>query len=77
VRALLWPLFARSACDQASTMVKGTTGEGAVHASDRLVGLGSDSHCVSGTTSDGVALASVRSVVVGSGSHRLRPISIK
>jgi hypothetical protein len=48
VRALLWPLFARSAWVQPATVVAGKTGEGADQASFRLVVVGSDSHCGSG-----------------------------
>jgi hypothetical protein len=67
VRALLWPLFPRSAWDQPATVLTGTTGEGAALASVHLVGVGSASHSVAGTTVEGAALASVLSVSVGSG----------
>jgi hypothetical protein len=42
LRALLSPLFARSAWAQPATAVAETTGKGAVLAYDRLFGLGSD-----------------------------------
>jgi hypothetical protein len=45
VRALLWPLFARSAWAQSATVLAGTTSEAAALASVRLVGVGSTSHC--------------------------------
>jgi hypothetical protein len=45
VRALLWPLFVLSAWAQPATVVADTTGEGAVLASVRLVGVGPASHC--------------------------------
>jgi hypothetical protein len=48
MRALLWPLFARSEWAQAATVVAGTKNEGAVLASIRSVGVGSASHCVGG-----------------------------
>jgi hypothetical protein len=48
VKVLLWPLSARSAWDQTTTVVAGTTVEGAVLASVRLVGAWSDSHCGGG-----------------------------
>jgi hypothetical protein len=44
VRALLWPLFPRSAWAQPSTVVAVTTGEGAALASVRSVGVSSASH---------------------------------
>jgi hypothetical protein len=44
VRALFWPLFARSAWTQPATVVAGTTGEGYPLASGRLVGVESASH---------------------------------
>jgi hypothetical protein len=44
MKALLRPLFARSAWAQPATVEEGTTGEGAALASDRSFGLGSDSH---------------------------------
>jgi hypothetical protein len=53
MRALLWPLFARSTWAQASTMVACTTGEGAALASVSLFGVGSDSHCGGGHGSCG------------------------
>jgi hypothetical protein len=46
LRALLWPLFARSSWDQPATEVADTTGEGAALASVLSVGLVSASHCV-------------------------------
>jgi hypothetical protein len=52
VRALLWPLFARSEWAQPATVVEGTTGEGAAPCSVRLVGVSSESHCCGGTTGD-------------------------
>jgi hypothetical protein len=60
VRALLWPLFARSAWDEPATVVAGTTREGAALASVRSVGLGSTSQCVCGKTGVGASLACVR-----------------
>jgi hypothetical protein len=48
VRALICPLFARSALAQPDTVVAGTTGEGAALATVRLVGVGSASHCGGG-----------------------------
>jgi hypothetical protein len=45
VRALLWPLFSRSAWAQPATVVAGTTGEGASVASDRYFSVGRASHC--------------------------------
>jgi hypothetical protein len=45
VRALLWPLFARSAWSQLATVVSDTKGEDAALASVRLSGVGSTSHC--------------------------------
>jgi hypothetical protein len=65
VRALLWPLFARPAWDQTTTVVVGKTGEGAALASVRLVFVGQESHCGASTTGVGAALASVPSVGVG------------
>jgi hypothetical protein len=51
VKALFCPLFARSECGQATTMLAGTKGEGAYLATDRLVGVGSISHGGSGKDS--------------------------
>jgi hypothetical protein len=48
VRALLWPLFARTAWSQTATVVADTTVEGAALASVRLVGVGSANHCGGG-----------------------------
>jgi hypothetical protein len=48
VRALLWPLFDRSAWDQPTTVVAVTTCDGAALASFRSVGVGSTSNCGSG-----------------------------
>jgi hypothetical protein len=48
VRALVWPLFARSAWAQPATVVAGTIGEGPALASVRLVGVGSASQCGGG-----------------------------
>jgi hypothetical protein len=52
VRALLRPLFARSAWSQPATMVAGTTGEGADLASVPSVGVGSTSICGGGKTDE-------------------------
>jgi hypothetical protein len=48
VRALLRPLFVRSAWDQPATVVAIKTCEGAALASVRLVGVVSDCHCGGG-----------------------------
>jgi hypothetical protein len=48
VTVLLWPLYARSAWDQAATLVAGKTGEGPSQASIQSFGVGSDSHSVGG-----------------------------
>jgi hypothetical protein len=48
VRALLWPVFARSAWAQLTTVVAGPTGEGAALASVRSLAVGSTSHCCGG-----------------------------
>jgi hypothetical protein len=45
---ILWPLIAWWAWDQPVTVVVGTTGKGHLLGSDRLVGVGSDSHCGGG-----------------------------
>jgi hypothetical protein len=45
VRALLWPVFARSAWAQAATVLASTTCEGAVLSCFRSVDVGSASHC--------------------------------
>ena len=42
------PLFALSKWDLTATVVAGRTGEGADHASDYLVGVGSASYCRGG-----------------------------
>jgi hypothetical protein len=66
VRALLCPLFARSAWDQPETMVEGTTRDGVALASVRLDSMGTDNYSEGGQDSQGAALASVPSVGVGS-----------
>jgi hypothetical protein len=48
VRALLWPLFNRSAWAQSAIVVAGTTGDCATQASFRSVGVGAASHIVGG-----------------------------
>jgi hypothetical protein len=45
VRAMLWPLLARSACAQPTSVLAGTKGVGAALASVLLAVVGSDSHC--------------------------------
>jgi hypothetical protein len=45
VRALLWPMFDRSAWAQPVTLVAGTKGDGAALTSVRLVGVGPASQC--------------------------------
>jgi hypothetical protein len=69
VRALLWPLFARSPWDQIASVVVGKTGKGAALLSVRFVVVGQESHCGASTTGVGAALASVPSVGVGQVSH--------
>jgi hypothetical protein len=61
VRALLWPLFARSAWDQPEIVVEGTTRDGVAWAQPATV--------VAGTSGVGADVASVRFVGVGSGSN--------
>jgi hypothetical protein len=48
MRVMTWPLYARSAWSQPTTVVAGTTSEGATLASVRSVGVGSASHCGGG-----------------------------
>jgi hypothetical protein len=48
VRALLWPLFVRSAWAQPATVVAGTTGKGASLATGRPVGVVTASNCDGG-----------------------------
>jgi hypothetical protein len=48
MRALLWPLFDRSAWDLPVTVVAGTRIDGAELDSVRLVSVGSASHCGGG-----------------------------
>jgi hypothetical protein len=69
VRALLCPLFARSAWAQPAILMAGTKFEGAALASVRFVGVGSASHLMVCTTCDGAAPTSDRFVDVGSASH--------
>jgi hypothetical protein len=48
VKALIWPLFDRSAWGQPATVVADTTGEGAGLVSVLSVGVGSATHCGGG-----------------------------
>jgi hypothetical protein len=67
LRALLSPLFARSAWVQTATVVVGKTDQGAAPASVRLVGVGPASHCGGGHGSSGR-----RSGLFSLGRHGLR-----
>jgi hypothetical protein len=69
VRALLLPLFARSAWAQAERVVAYTKGEGVALTYVRSVAVGSTSHCVGGHDNEGAALATVRSIGVGPAGH--------
>jgi hypothetical protein len=69
VRAMIWPLFARSLWSQTATVLADTIGVGAALAPARSVGVGSDSHCVGGHYSEGDAVTSVRSIGAGTASN--------
>jgi hypothetical protein len=69
MRAMLWPLYAWSACAQPDTVLAGTTFEGAAMASVRLSSSAQPASVVAGTTGEGVAISSVRSVSVESARH--------
>jgi hypothetical protein len=69
VRALLWPVFARSAWAQPASVLAVTVSDGAALASVPSVGVGLASPCGGGTTGESAALSSVRLVGKGSASH--------
>ena len=69
MRALLWPLFARSAWGQPAYVLVRTKDEGAAVASVLSVDVVSASPCVGGTTDEGAACVTVFSVGEGSGIH--------
>jgi hypothetical protein len=69
MRALLWPLFARSAWAQADTVVLGTTGEALLRPLIARSALVMPATVVAGTIGEGAALASDRLVGVDSASH--------
>jgi hypothetical protein len=69
VRALLWPLFPRSAWALPATVLEGTTGDGAALASFVWSTWSQPATVVADTTGVGAALASVRTVGVASCSH--------
>jgi hypothetical protein len=70
MRALLWPLFDRSAWAQPATMAERRTLWDTALASVRSVVVRSASHCGGGHDCCGFDQASVRSIGVGSASHR-------
>jgi hypothetical protein len=63
--ALLWRLYARSSSTRLTTVLSGTTGEGAAVKSVHMFGVGSGSHSVGSTTGEGSVLASGRLDGVG------------
>ena len=65
---LFCTLFVRSAWAQPSTVLVGTTGDGAALESVRSLGVGSSNHC-GGHDRRGRCFSRVRSIGVGSGSH--------
>jgi hypothetical protein len=69
MRALLLPLFYRSAWAQPATVVAGTTVDGAALASVRWLGLCQPATVVVGTRVEGASLISVRFIGEGSASH--------
>ena len=69
MRALLWPLFDRSAWAQPATVVAVTIVVDADVATVRSVGVGSASHYVGGATVHGAAQNSVRLLGLGSAIH--------
>jgi hypothetical protein len=69
MRALLWPLFARSDRSQLAIVETGTKCEGSALGCFRSVGVGSASLCGAGTTDKGAFLDSVLLGGMGSASH--------
>ena len=63
---IAWPLCARSGRAQPASVLVDTTGEGAVMASVRMVGVDKPATVVACTTGKGAQLAFVRSVGMGS-----------
>jgi hypothetical protein len=69
VRALLWPLVARSAWAQTAAVMSGKNDEGAALTSVLLVGVAQPATVETDKTGEGAALACVRLVGEGSASH--------
>ena len=69
VRALLWPLFEGSEWAHPTTLVAGSTGDGAEMDSVLYVGVVHPATVLSGTTGEGDSLTTDHLVGLGSASH--------